>query len=204
MRRSWESLLIGVYGSRVSDALAGYPVFSRMNTERVVGMAIPAFACPPKGSAEMSRTAVFQSALLLCLLAVQGLMFYRIEHLSANTAAELVVKTQTQMDPALRAIPAQGDQAAVLARIDARLAALETQAASSSAPPLPQKIVLGSPEALAADRKIASLLPKSSMTQQELTMFEAQLGQFSPDERHQLSAALARAINNGRIQVGPE
>jgi hypothetical protein len=32
-------------------------------------------------------------------------------------------------------------------------------------------------------------------------LFQAQLGQLPQEERHQLSAALARAINNGQVQL---
>lgn len=68
----------------------------------------------------------------------------------------------------------------------------------------PSRIALGSPEALAADHKIAALLPNGPMTQAQLFEFQSQLAQLSGDERAQLSATLARAINGGRVRIASE
>ncbi|MCC7248508.1 MAG: hypothetical protein IT473_07790 [Lysobacter sp.] len=95
---------------------------------------------------------------------------------------------------------AQADMAERLARIDARLASLENDKTSTPTPSQPS-VVLGSPEATAADRKIAALLPRGPMTQAQLFELQSQLAQYNGDERVQLSAALARAINNGRVQI---
>lgn len=42
------------------------------------------------------------------------------------------------------------------------------------------------------------------MTQAQLFEFQSQLAHSSGDERAQLSAALARAINGGRVRIASE
>jgi len=57
------------------------------------------------------------------------------------------------------------------------------------------------PVSLAADRKIAALLPHGPLTQAQMLRLQMQLAQYPASERVQLSAALARSINNGRVQI---
>lgn len=90
--------------------------------------------------------------------------------------------------------------ASQLARIDARLSALESIGPAVPTPPQ-RDIVLGSPDALAADRNIAALLPSEPITPQALFLLQSQLAQSPSSDQAQLSAALARAINNGQVQI---
>ena len=136
-------------------------------------------------------------AILSGVACVQGWLLYR-----TRTAGDETREPPIATVPAEHAGPAvaQHDVADALARIDARLSALEI--AQSAAPaPAEKNIALGGPEALAADRKIAALLPNGPLTQEELFQFQTQLAHYPSSERAQLSAALARAINNGRVQI---
>lgn len=143
------------------------------------------------------------SALIVVLLVVIGIQGWLLSEAKKHAN----VTGTTGDAPASTIITEQSDPAIVqneisnqLARIDARLSALET-AKPATTPTLKHEIVLGSPEALAADRKIAVLLPDRPISQQELFLYQSQLAQYPPSEQAQLSAALARAVNNGQLEI---
>lgn len=145
----------------------------------------------------MSNKKTIAIVALLGVVGVQQWWLHRPASSAGSAqAASALVDTSDRPDRGL----AHTDIAERLARIDARLASLETGKPRTPAPPGPN-IVLGSPEATAADRKVAALLPPGPMTQAQLFELQSRLAQYTGDERMHLSAALARAINNGRVQI---
>lgn len=146
------------------------------------------------------------TALIVVLLGVIGIQGWRLHQAETpadktNDAPASTIAAEGP-DPAVaRHVDANRIDANRLARIDARLSALETASATTPSPPQ-REIVLGSPEALAADRKIAALLPDGPMTPQELFLLQLQIAQSPSRDQAQLSAALARTINNGQVQIG--
>ena len=98
------------------------------------------------------------------------------------------------------------DHAAVLARIDARLAALE-RAAAPQAQAVPSAALTSidpnSPAARAADAALSAMLPGPSITDAQMAQLRARIMQAPPDQQFPLDAALARAINSGRLRVEP-
>jgi hypothetical protein len=98
----------------------------------------------------------------------------------------------------------------MLARIESRLIALEARRepaavapAGASAPSLPP-VVAGSPEAFAAERELAAMLPPQPMTMADLLALQGRIGALPAAQQQQLSAALARAVNSGRVRVRQE
>ncbi|MEQ1512810.1 MAG: hypothetical protein ABL934_09045 [Lysobacteraceae bacterium] len=156
----------------------------------------------------MSRTT---TALIVALLGVIGIQGWLLHQANKPAGRTNNVPASTNAvdgpDPAVarhvdaNRIDASQIDANQLARIDARLSALETASATTPSPPQ-REIVLGSPEALAADRKIAALLPDGPMTPQELFLLQLQIARSPSRDQAQLSAALARTINNGQVQIG--
>ena len=149
----------------------------------------------------MSRQSTALVLMLLAVIGVQAWFLYQAK--DPAKPISLMQSESTATTERVSDATSTGNTQAVmnhqLARIDARLAALEV-VKSHGEVAAEQKIVLGSHEALAADKKIAALLPREPITHQELILFQAQLAQYPPSEQFQLSAALARAINNGQLQ----
>lgn len=153
----------------------------------------------------MSNKKTIAIAVLLGIVGMQQWLLYRpTSHgeraTSATTAVDAARRADQGIDRGVDDDTAKIEMAERLARIDARLSSLEAGKAVDFAPK-PPNIVVGSPEALAADRKIAALLPNAPMTQAQLFELQSRLAQYPMNERIQLSAALARAINNGRVQI---
>lgn len=146
----------------------------------------------------MSKQSTALISVLLVVIGIQGWFLYQTKNTAKPTSEAPTATIAAQRSDAAIAPTDVSNQ---LARIGARLSALETAKPTNAMKP-GQTIILGSPEALASDRKILALLPDDAMTQQELLLFQSQLAQYPPDEQVQLSAALARAINRGQVQVG--
>ena len=150
----------------------------------------------------MSRHYYLNTVILMCVIATQAWLIYRVETVMSvsegNASREMNMKTGYMPDAELK----KKQQTVLLAQISSRLASLEAARSreASSVLSTSATIVSGTAEAVAADRKLLAMLPKEPMTQEELMLFQAQFGQFPAAEQHQLSAALARAINSGRIQ----
>ena len=145
----------------------------------------------------MSKKSTALIVVLLCVIGIQARLLSQVKTPVDKTGATpFAAMANESADHAI----VQNDIANQLARIDARLSAIES---TKPAPPTKpqQDIILGSPEALAADRKIAALLPDGPISQQELFLIQTQLAQYPSSEQAQLSAALARAINNGNLQI---
>lgn len=148
-------------------------------------------------------------SLGIAILALQGWTLYRVEGRTAETSP-----TIEPASPSAAFSQTRDDSdalAATLTRIDARLAALEFDAArreggaaSTTSPTrTAAEIPVGSPAALAADRNLARLLPGGSLTQEELQQLYVGIGQQPADQRGALMAALSRAINDGRVRIRP-
>jgi hypothetical protein len=128
-----------------------------------------------------------------------------------------------RVETALRSTPATASTAApdnasaddagpepllhILARIESRLIALdgrrEPASGATSAPP-PPPVVAGSPEAFAAERALAAMLPPQPMSMGDLLALQGRIGTLPAAQQQQLSAALARAVNSGRVRVRQE
>jgi hypothetical protein len=151
----------------------------------------------------MSRQATLQTTAFLCLLVMQAWLVYRVETAPAYTGRPVTQVDKQAAPAALLGESNINNNAVLLAQINARLSALESPGLSTAKSALveqPASATLDGAEAVAADRKLAAMLPAEAMTHEELMLFQAQLGQLPELERHQLSAALARAINSGRVQ----
>lgn len=145
----------------------------------------------------MSKRMTALIVVLLCVIGIQARLLHQAKTPADKTGnVVLAPRANGHTDRAIE----QSDISMHLARIDARLSAMEKTKVETAAPPQ-REIILGSPEALAADRKIDALLPDGPITQQELFLFQSLLAQYPSGEQAQLSAALARAINNGNVQI---
>lgn len=152
----------------------------------------------------MSRASVALNALLVFVVAVQAWALYTRTD-DGNMTEERMSGESGGPAPSASAIGADtADRlAAQLARIDARLAVLETSASrsgtlSSSAPPAASTM-----SAVEADRRLDLLLADKEMSRQELAMFHVRLAPLPPADQFALSSALSRAINDQRIRMGP-
>jgi hypothetical protein len=150
----------------------------------------------------MNRTATLLIVALTGIVGIQAWLLYREPMLSAQpvAASEVIANQRAFSDTQSTAFTAEELQA-MMARqvtaIDARLASIEQANSKQS---VEYKVLLGSPEAIAADRKIKELLPKEPISMEEIMMFQAMLGEYPPEERYQLMTAYARAVNSGQIQ----
>lgn len=97
----------------------------------------------------------------------------------------------------------QDSDRATLRRIEQRLLQIEQRLAQprvNTSAPGPAETVI---DMRAADQKLASLLPSGPVSQRELAQFHRDLQQAPPEQRVALATALARAVNDGRIQPTP-
>lgn len=156
----------------------------------------------------MSSLTPFQKFTLFALLVMQVWLVGRVQMLQAHPACAIddgngipATRNHTPLTPA-----GAGDHGAVLARIDARLAALERAAApraSATPSPAPLAIDRNGTAARAADAALAAMLPGPSISDAQMAQLRARILQAPPEQQFPLDAALARAINSGRLRVGP-
>lgn len=144
---------------------------------------------------------------LLLVLGLQLWLIHRVE--TALRSAPDAVSTGANDDASAHDAPPD-PLLHMLARIESRLIALETRRgpaavapAGASAPSLPP-VVAGSPEAFAAERELAAMLPPQPMTMADLLTLQGRIGALPAAQQQQLSAALARAVNSGRVRVRQE
>jgi hypothetical protein len=140
---------------------------------------------------------------LLLVLGLQLWLIHRVE--TALRSAPDAVSTGANDDASAHDAPPD-PLLHMLARIESRLIALEARrepAAVASAPSLPP-VVAGSPEAFAAERELAAMLPPQPMTMADLLTLQGRIGALPAAQQQQLSAALARAVNSGRVRVRQE
>ena len=153
----------------------------------------------------MSRASVVLNVLLVLLVAALACVLYARTDDGGTPEKRMSASVSGVPAPSASAIDIDtADRlAAQLARIDARLAALETSASrsgtlSSSAPPAASTM-----PAAEADRRLDLLLSGKEMSRQELAMFHVRLASLPPADQFALSSALSRAINDQRIRLGP-
>ena len=156
----------------------------------------------------MSSLTPFQKFTLFALLVMQVWLVARVQMLQAPAACAPGGGNGvpgTRSDTPFAAAGAD-DHAVVLARIDARLAALERATApQASATPsaAPTAIDPNGPPARAADAALAAMLPGPSINDTQMAQLRARILQAPPEQQFPLDAALARAINSGRLRVEP-
>jgi hypothetical protein len=90
-----------------------------------------------------------------------------------------------------------------LAKIDSRLALLESSVSrqngsSALAQPPPPMMPPGE-----ADRRLRQMLPVSQIDQDDMMAFYSRLSTLAPEEQRALSTAFSRAINQNRIRMRP-
>jgi len=143
----------------------------------------------------------WEGMTLLVLIGLQAWSLQRIAHLQASVDA---LREAPEADRAARSpSPVDAAMAASLARIEARLAALESPRDPHAMPKTP---VADAPviSPAAADTRLASLLPASrSIDDRGLFDLQIRIAQLPADQREAVSLALARAINSGRLSVVP-
>lgn len=151
----------------------------------------------------MSRVFVVSNVLLVLVVAALSWTLY-VRTGEGGAASEPVSAGESgRVATSASAIDADtGDRlAAQLARIDARLAALEPGVspggASATQPAAPEM------SAAEADRRLGQLLPRRQIDHRELSEFHIDLASLTPADQFALSAALSRAINENRIRMRP-
>lgn len=154
----------------------------------------------------MPRFPTLLSALLnLVLIVVVVAQARMLQERSGAASSERPRSTATDA-AADAAVAAHHDErlaAAVLerlGRIDARLAALETAGPGApAASPPPERPDPGS--FAEADRRLAALLPDRDLDADDWVRWQNTLAALPPAERHAVSAAFARAVNQDRIRL---
>ena len=93
----------------------------------------------------------------------------------------------------------------VLQRIDSRLAQLERASTrTASALPASENHEPSARERAEADQRLSTLLPSGRLSREDMARFHADIQALAPEQRFAMATALARAINEGRVQPGPE
>jgi len=108
--------------------------------------------------------------------------------------------------PVQTSLSVQGnDAAATLQRIESRLASLERVLAARVGNPVASEKPYepSAREQAEADQRLVSLLPSGTLSREDMARFHADVQALPPEERFATATALARAINEGRIQPGP-
>lgn len=170
----------------------------------------------------MNRTTVISVTVTVSLALIsQGWLLYRMESLAALTQP-LALATPHQTGSVATTpvhdnnrnplggsdsvLPIAAELQASLQRIEARLATLERQ----REPGTRQNVIAtgsarepSARERAAADQRLASMLPNGPLSREDIARFHADMQSLSPDERFATATALARAINEGRVQPAP-
>jgi hypothetical protein len=143
-----------------------------------------------------SRPSAFHTIALVCVIAMQGWLIYRVE---TALRAPQVASLPTRIVPM---VPAKdGRQIAPPPLMATPTVDGGAEVSGRSPPPVQSgpKIDPNSPEAKAADRKLAELLPSGEVTQRVLADYQAKLEKLPAKEQAEVSAALSRAIEDGRV-----
>jgi hypothetical protein len=157
----------------------------------------------------MSRLSTACNVVLATVVLAQGwVLFARgdgaiVEPLSAHGAARDVDGTDAASTDASAALASQ------LARIDARLAALERSlpaleavpAASSQRSPGTSSSPSDPQRAAAADRRLAAMLVDDDIDHWDMQRFHIAIAGLPPEEQIAMSAAFSRAVNENRVRL---
>lgn len=157
----------------------------------------------------------------LILAASQVGILYRLDQLSTPVQPALtpvlansefaVSDDAVSNDMAFAHLPSPNEHSlrASLQRIEQRLAGLERAVAGTAKPQPGKGAAAPTPyqpnasERAAADQRLSSLLPSGPLSREDVARFHASLQTLPPDERFAMATALARAINDGRVQPAP-
>lgn len=168
----------------------------------------------------MNRITVISVAAGLALTG-QGWLLYRMESLTALTHALNPAlssqtgaittspghdNTRTPLSGNKSALAIEAELLTSLQRIETRLALLERQRESG----MHQNVIAAgsvrepsAAERAVADQRLASMLPNGPLSREDIARFHAAMQDLSADERFATATALARAINEGRVQPAP-
>lgn len=151
----------------------------------------------------MSRASIVLNVLLaVAVAALAGALYARTGEGNSPFAPMSAGNSGRTVPPASAIDAETADRlGAQLARIDTRLAALETAASpgvaiARVAQPAPPEM-----PAAEADRRLGAPLPGRQIGHRELNEFHARRATLPPEEQFALSAALSRAINENRIRM---
>ena len=167
--------------------------------------------------AKMERSNVLHRIAWVVVAISHIWLLYRVEHLvvpaipDASSVTALPISADPSVTVDSRPLPNNVDGLlATLQRIDARLAQLEhTFTRTASRLPVTEKLATENHEPSAreraeADQRLSSMLPGGSLSREDMARFHADIQALPPAQRFAMATALARAINEGRIQPGPE
>lgn len=158
------------------------------------------------------KTVLRRSAWLL-LAVSQMWLLYRLEQMASS--APQAAANQSSVIPATMhddsAVPhsflptQDNDAAAALHRIESRLTSLERALMGRVGNPVASEKPYepSARERAEADQRLNSLLPSAILSREDMARFHADVQALPPEERFATATALARAINEGRIQPGP-
>ena len=170
----------------------------------------------------MERSTVLHRFAWLALAISHIWLIYRVEHFvvpaipAADSSTALPVSAVPSATVDARLLPSNADgMQAALQRIDSRLAQLERAATRTASTlsvnerPVTEKRVTENREPNAreraeADQRLGSMLPGGRLSREDMVRFHADIQTLPPAQRFAMATALARAINEGRIQPGPE
>ncbi len=155
----------------------------------------------------MALQPLLRASAWLVLAVSQLYLLYRLEQTSNLLPVDSRAAAVTSV---LSNAPASnGDSVLILRRIEQRLSQLEQRldGNGASAPSTPagddNTREPSARERAAADQRLLSMLPSGPLSQHDVARFHADIQALPPDERFAMATALARAINEGRVQPGP-
>ena len=155
----------------------------------------------------MALQPLLRASAWLVLAVSQLYLLYRLEQTSSPTSVDSRTAAVTSVLP--NAPASNGDSVLILRRIEQRLSQLEHRldGNGASVPSTPagddNAREPSARERAAADQRLLSMLPSGPLSQHDVARFHADIQALPPDERFAMATALARAINEGRVQPGP-
>lgn len=156
----------------------------------------------------MALQPVLRASAWLVLAASQLYLLYRLDQ--ASSAAPVDERAVTVTSALSHSPASHDDTVLVLRRIEKRLGQLEQSiakrnVASVSAIPAGDNSMREptARERADADQRLLSMLPSGPLSQHDVARFHADIQALPEEERFAMATALARAINEGRVQPGP-
>ena len=155
----------------------------------------------------MALQPLLRASAWLVLAVSQLYLLYRLEQTSSPAPVDSRAAAATSLLP--NAPASNGDSVLILRRIEQRLSQLEHRLdrSGASVPSTPagdnNTREPSARERVAADQRLLSMLPSGLLSQHDVARFHADIQALPPDERFAMATALARAINEGRVQPGP-
>lgn len=160
---------------------------------------------PFTGMDLMSRVSVVLNVLLAFVVAALAWALYARTDDGGAPGKRMSAAESGRSDVPISGLDADvADRLAVqLARIDARLAVLESGASRGGA--IAPAVQSAAPEmsVVEADRRLGLLLPVREIRTADLPRFHAKLASLPPEDQFAIASALSRAINDRRVRVHP-